>query len=273
VEEDMELRYVGSEKPNIVVDMGDDVRFGDGNFTVIAGPCSIENREQMEIIAKSLQQNGVKVLRGGAFKPRTSPYSFQGLGKAGVEIMAEVAKKYNLKTVTEVMDPRDVAWLSQRVDMLQIGSRNMQNFALLTEVGKAKKPVMLKRGMTSTIEEWLFAAEYIAKEGNLDIILCERGIRTFENHTRNTLDLTIVPIIKKLSNLPIIVDPSHGTGKRDLVIPMTKAAHIIGADGVMVEMHPKPEIALSDGEQSLKLEDMDELVRVVKYLDEIFRGR
>lgn len=269
----MDLKYVGKDAKDRIVDLGDEVKFGDGNFTVIAGPCSIESYEQMEEIALNLSKNGVRILRGGAFKPRTSPHSFQGLGKKGVEIMREVAKKHNLKTVTEVMDPRDVEWLSERVDMLQIGSRNMQNFALLSEVGKAKKPIMLKRGMTATIDEWLFAAEYIAKEGNSDIVLCERGIRTFENYTRNTLDLTIVPIIKSLSNLPIIVDPSHGTGKRELVIPMTKAAHIIGADGLMVEIHPNPSEALSDGDQSLELDQMDELVSIVKEFDKLFRRR
>jgi len=269
----MDLKIVGASDKKEIVDLGDGVKFGDGNFTVIAGPCSIESYEQMDSIGKLLSAEGVKVLRGGAFKPRTSPYKFQGLREDGLKIMKEIGIKYGLKTVTEVMDPRDVELIGNSVDMLQIGSRNMQNFALLTEVGKFGKPVMLKRGMTATIEEWLMAAEYIAKEGNSQIVLCERGIRTFENYTRNTLDLTIVAIIKKLSKLPIIVDPSHGTGRRDLVIPMSKAAHVVNADGLMVEIHPKPEEALSDGDQSLRFGELQTLVKEIKYLDKCLRGR
>lgn len=269
----MDLKIVGASDKKEIVDLGDGVKFGDGNFTVIAGPCSIESYEQMDSIGKLLSAEGVKVLRGGAFKPRTSPYKFQGLREDGLKIMKEIGIKYGLKTVTEVMDPRDVELIGNSVDMLQIGSRNMQNFALLTEVGKFGKPVMLKRGMTATIEEWLMAAEYIAKEGNSQIVLCERGIRTFENYTRNTLDLTIVAIIKKLSKLPIIVDPSHGTGRRDLVIPMSKASHVVNADGLMVEIHPKPEEALSDGDQSLRFGELQTLVKEIKYLDKCLRGR
>lgn len=260
-----ELKYVKKNDENpFIIDLGDDVKIGDGNISVISGPCAIESYEQMDKIAEVISRNGSKIIRGGAFKPRTSPYSFQGLGEEGLEIIKEVAKKYNLKVVSEIMDTRDIEMVSKYVDIIQIGSRNMQNFSLLREVGRQDKPILLKRGMTATIEEWLSAAEYIAYEGNDKIILCERGIRTFETYTRNTLDLAAVPIIKNLSKLPIIVDPSHGTGRRELVIPMAKAAIAVGADGVMVEIHPCPECSVSDSQQTLDLAEYVKLLEIVR---------
>lgn len=257
-----ELKYVNKTSENpFIIDLGDGVKIGDGSISVISGPCAIESYEQMDKIAEVISRNGSKIIRGGAFKPRTSPYSFQGLGEEGLEIIKAVAKKYNLKVVSEIMDTRDIEMVSKYVDIIQIGSRNMQNFSLLREVGRQDKPILLKRGMTATIEEWLSAAEYIAYEGNDKIILCERGIRTFETYTRNTLDLAAVPIIKNLSKLPIIVDPSHGTGRRELVIPMAKAAIALGADGVMVEIHPCPELSVSDSQQTL---DLDEYVKLLE---------
>jgi 3-deoxy-7-phosphoheptulonate synthase len=227
------------------------VTVGGGEFVVIAGPCSIESREQLLDIAQEVKSAGAKILRGGAFKPRTSPYSFQGLGEEGLMYMKEVAEVTGLLTVSEVMDSSDIEMVASYVNILQIGSRNMDNFALLKKVGKSRHPVLLKRGYMSTIEEFLMAAEYLLKEGNRNIILCERGIRTFEKFTRNTLDLSAVPIIKKMSDLPIIVDPSHGTGRADIIIPMSKAALACGADGLIVEVHPNPKKALSDGAQTL----------------------
>lgn len=239
-----------------IIDLGDNVKIGDGDFVVISGPCAVESEEQINLAAKALSCMGVKILRGGAFKPRTSPYTFQGLGIDGLKLLKSAGQKYGMKVISEIMDPRDLEISYDYVDIFQIGSRNMQNFTLLKEVGKYDKPVLLKRGMSATIEEWLSAAEYIATEGNINIILCERGIRTFEHYTRNTLDLTAVPIIKQLTNLPIIVDPSHGTGRKELVRYVTRAAVAIGADGVMIETHPNPCEALSDGKQSLNFEEM-----------------
>lgn len=211
------------------------------------------------------------MLRGGAFKPRTSPYSFQGLKEAGLEMLREASRKTNIPVVSEVMDPRDVETVYEYVDMFQIGSRNMQNFSLLMEVGKSNKPVMLKRGMAATIEDFIMAAEYIAAEGNDKIVLCERGIRTFENYTRNTLDLTAVPILKRLTKLPVIVDPSHGTGRSDLILPMSLAAMAAGADGIMVEVHPEPACALSDAEQSLNFEEFKNLAKKIEETKDSFR--
>ena len=230
---------------------------------VMAGPCAIESLEGLREIAAAVKQAGATILRGGAFKPRTSPYSFQGLGEAGLKIMKQVGAEFGLTTVTEVIDPRDLELVSRYVDMIQIGARNMQNFNLLKEVGICKKPVLLKRGMMSTIKELLMSAEYILKEGNFDVVLCERGIRTFEDYTRNTLDINAIPAIKKLSHLPVVVDPSHGTGKWGLVIPVSRAAVAAGCDGLLVEVHTRPEEAVSDGIQSLNAENfrrlMDEL--------------
>ena len=237
----------------------DGVKIGNTEVVLIAGPCSVENLEMLRMSAKAAKECGASLLRGGAFKPRTSPYSFQGLGREGLEMLSQVRAETGMPVVTEVMAPEQVELVSQYADMLQIGARNMQNFSLLQEVGRSRKPVMLKRGMMSSIDEWLQAAEYILAYGNMQVVLCERGIRTFETYTRNTLDLSAVPAVKRLSHLPVIVDPSHGTGKRDLVIPMALAAVAAGADGIMVEIHPEPEKALSDGPQSLKLEQLREL--------------
>lgn len=227
------------------------VLIGEGYCTIIAGPCAVESRESYLQIAEIMKSIGVHILRGGVFKPRTSPYSFKGLGIEGIRIMAEARELTGLPFITEIMDVRDIDYLYQQVDILQVGSRNMQNFSLLEELGKLDKPVMLKRGLSATIEEWLLAAEYILAGGNSNIILCERGIRTFEPYTRNTVDIGAVPMIKQLSHLPILVDPSHATGKWEMVTPVAKAAVAAGADGIMVEVHQNPESALSDGKQSL----------------------
>jgi len=242
------------------------VPIGPGTMTLIAGPCSVETPEQTLAAALMAKQAGASLLRGGAFKPRTSPYAFQGLGAAGLKILAEVRAETGLPIVTEVVDPASVDLVCAHADMLQVGTRNMQNFALLQAVGSAGKPVMLKRGMNATIEEWLMAAEYIAQRGNLDIVLCERGIRTFETATRNTLDISAVPVGQRLSHLPVIVDPSHSGGRRDLVLPLTRAAIAVGADGVIVDVHPEPAKALCDGDQALAHDDIGELADVVRSL-------
>jgi len=225
---------------------------GGDNLVVMAGPCSVESREQLMEIAHAIKIAGGHVLRGGAYKPRTLPYSFQGLGEEGLKLLAEARSETGLPIVTEVMSPEDVELVEAYTDILQIGSRNMQNFSLLKRVGRAEKPVLLKRGMSATIEEWLGCAEYVLNEGNREVILCERGIRTYETITRNTLDVSAVPILKQLSDLPVIVDPSHGTGIRSLVSPMAKAGVAAGADGLLIEVHSHPEKALSDGDQSLR---------------------
>jgi len=245
-----------------VVKVTKDLSIGDGQkIAVIAGPCSVEGREEIMEVAQAVKAAGAVALRGGAFKPRTSPYSFQGLGKEGLELLLEAKKSTGLPIVTEVLDTREVALVAEYADVMQIGARNMQNFTLLREVGKTGKPVLLKRGSGATIEEFLMSAEYVLSEGNRNVILCERGIRTLETYTRNTLDLSAVPVIKKLSHLPIIVDPSHGTGKWDLVPAMAKAAVAAGADGLIIEVHPHPDEALSDGSQSLKPDTFAELMR------------
>ena len=226
---------------------------GDGSLTLMAGPCSVESREQLVEVAEAVAANGATILRGGAFKPRTSPYSFQGLGVEALRYLAEAREITGLPVITEVMEPDQVEIVNRFADILQIGTRNMQNYSLLQAVGRVNAPVMLKRGFGSTIEEWLMAAEYIVSGGNPNVILCERGIRTFETYMRNTLDLTAVPLLRHLTHLPVIVDPSHATGKRWLVKPMSLAGVAAGADGVMVEVHPRPEDALSDGEQSLTI--------------------
>jgi 3-deoxy-7-phosphoheptulonate synthase len=241
-----------------------DQEIGSNKITIMAGPCAIENLESLRDIAKVVKQKGATILRGGAFKPRTSPYSFQGLGEEGLKIMKQVCDEFKLLSVTEIMDPRDIGLMHKYVDIIQIGARNMQNFNLLKEVGKSKMPVLLKRGMMSTINEFLMSAEYILSEGNFNVILCERGIRTFETYTRNTLDINAVPVIKKLSHLPIIVDPSHATGKWELVIPASKASIAAGADGLIIEVHTNPEIAASDGSQTLNPENFELLIKQVK---------
>ena len=250
-----------------VIDVGG-VRIGDGTMVVMAGPCSIENEEHMVSTARSVAASGGQILRGGAFKPRTSPYAFRGLGEEGLQHLATAREETGLPVITEVMDARDVELVARYADILQIGTRNMQNFMLLDEVGLARKPVMLKRGLSSTIDEWLLAAEYIMAKGNRDVILCERGIRTFETATRNTLDLSAVPVVKRLSHLPIVSDPAHGTGHWYLVEPMARASMAVGADGLMVEVHPNPDHALSDGQQSLTLENFDSLMRSLERVGE-----
>lgn len=247
------------------------VKVGDAGIgglepAIIAGPCAVESPEQTLEIAELVAESGVKFFRGGAFKPRTSPYSFQGLGEEGLKILARVREQFGLKIVTEVLDTETADLVEEYADVLQIGARNMQNFSLLRRVGQSSKPVMLKRGMSATLEELLLAAEYIMAEGNYNVILCERGVRTFADHTRNTLDLSIVPAVQNRSHLPIIVDPSHGTGKRHKVIPLARAAIAVGADGIMVEVHNHPERALSDGPQALLPEMFKQLVEEVRLI-------
>ncbi len=249
------------------------VPIGPGTFTLIAGPCAVETPEQTLAAAQLAKAAGATLLRGGAFKPRTSPYAFQGLGEKGLRILAEVREQTGLPIVTEVVDAADVPLVAEWADMLQIGTRNMQNFALLQAAGSVGKPVMLKRGMTATYEEWLMAAEYIAQRGNLDIVLCERGIRTFETGTRNTLDIAAVPVLQGLSHLPVIIDPSHSGGKRDLVVPLTRAAIAVGADGVIVDVHPDPTAALCDGPQALYGELLDELAAACRELPPLLGRR
>ncbi|KPU43993.1 phospho-2-dehydro-3-deoxyheptonate aldolase [Oxobacter pfennigii] len=241
------------------------VEIGGNKPIIIAGPCSVEDEEQVLKIALEVKNQDASILRGGAYKPRTSPYTFQGLGEEGLKYLKNAGIKAGLLTVSELLDIRDIDIVEGYVDIIQIGSRNMYNYPLLKEVGRLNKPVILKRGLSASIEEWMNAAEYIASNGNLNIILCERGIRTFETYTRNTLDLSAVPIIKGISCLPIIVDPSHGTGRRELIIPMSMAAIAAGADGVMVEVHYNPEEALSDGEQSL---NFDEFARLCQRIND-----
>ncbi|MDD5618717.1 MAG: 3-deoxy-7-phosphoheptulonate synthase [Candidatus Omnitrophica bacterium] len=249
-----------------IVKLNKDVKIGDKKVAVIAGPCAIENYDTLYEIAKKIKESGATILRGGAFKPRTSPYSFQGLGEEGLKYLKQVGKELNMPTVTEVMDTRDVELVCKYSDVLQIGARNMQNFNLLKEVGQTKKVVLLKRGLSSTIKELLTSAEYILSEGNFNVILCEKGIRTFEDATRNTLDLSAVPVIKNLSHLPVVVDPSHASGKWGLVSPLAKAAVAVGADGLLIEVHTKPEEALSDGSQSLIPQRFTSLMKELKIL-------
>jgi 3-deoxy-7-phosphoheptulonate synthase len=239
-------------------------KIGGKKIHVMAGPCSVESREQVLAAALPVKEAGATFIRGGAFKPRTSPYSFQGMGEEGLDLLAYARQTTGLPIITEVLDTREVELVYRYADILQIGARNMQNFKLLTEVGKVDKPVLLKRGLSATIQEFLLSAEYIASEGNRKIILCERGIRTYETETRNTLDLSAVPLLKQLSHLPVFVDPSHATGRWDLVAPMALAAVAAGADGLLIEVHPRPEVALSDGPQSLKPEKFAALMRQLK---------
>ncbi len=248
------------------VQLGKGIVIGGEEIVVMAGPCSAESREQVLAVAEVVSQNGAKILRGGAFKPRTSPYSFQGLGEPALKWLREAADKHNLLVISEVMDHTKIPLLLDYADILQVGARNMQNFDLLKELGKVRKPVMVKRGLAATIEEWLLSAEYVMQGGNYDVILCERGIRTFESYTRNTLDLAAIPVVHKLSHLPIVVDPSHGTGRRDKVAPMARAAVAAGADGVMVEVHNDPEHALSDGAQSLYPDQFVQLMRELRII-------
>ncbi len=272
---DLRLLSKKKEEDIIIVDING-LKIGSNSIVVIAGPCSIESIDQALEIAKAVKSLGATIFRGGAFKPRTSPYSFQGLGVEGLKILSRVRDETGLPVVTEVMDTRDINIVLKYSDILQVGARNMQNFPLLKEIGKTKAPVILKRGFMSTIEEWLLAAEYIALGGNDQIILCERGIRTFERATRNTLDLSCIPIVKHLCRLPVITDPSHATGIRELVKPMTLASIAAGADGVMVEVHNDPDKALSDGFQSLTFSGfkdlMDGIVKISKAIGKGITG-
>ncbi|MBI5101877.1 MAG: 3-deoxy-7-phosphoheptulonate synthase [Nitrospirae bacterium] len=240
------------------------VIIGGKKVPVMAGPCAVENMTVLASIADKVKAAGASFLRGGAYKPRTSPYSFQGLGEEGLKHLAQARDRTGLPIVTEIMDPRDLEVISEYADIIQIGARNMQNFRLLLEVGTSDKPVLLKRGLSSTIKEWLMSAEYIMSRGNQNVMLCERGIRTFETATRNTLDLSAVPVLKQLTHLPVVVDPSHGVGKRDLVAPMAKAAIAAGADALMIEVHTNPEEAMSDGDQSLKPEQFEKMMRELR---------
>ena len=236
------------------------VTIGNHELAMMAGPCTVESEKQLMTTAEAVREQGAVILRGGAFKPSTSPYGFRGMGEAGLKLLGKARSAFGMAVITEVMTPTDVPLVSEYADILQIGTRNMQNYVLLDEVGRTKKPVMLKRGMSATIEEWLLAAEYILSHGNRNVILCERGIRTFEKVTRNTMDISAIPLIKRLSHLPIISDPSQGTGRRDLVEPMTLASIAAGADGLLIEVHPNPDEALKDGAQSLTIEQFSHLM-------------
>jgi 3-deoxy-7-phosphoheptulonate synthase len=251
---------------NTVISLGEDVRIGGDEVIVMAGPCSVESEEQIEASAAAVKRAGAKVLRGGAFKPRSSPYSFQGLGEAGLRMLRSAADRHDLKLVTEVMEIGQIDLIDKYTDIFQVGARNMQNYSLLRELGRAKKPVMLKRGISATIEEWLLSAEYVLAGGNMDVMLCERGIRTFESYTRNTFDISAIPVVQKLSHLPIIADPSHGTGRRDKVAPMARAAVAAGADGLIIEVHCDPDHALSDGAQSMVPSQFDRLMAELRVI-------
>ena len=243
-----------------------EVAFGGTEVAMVGGPCAIETREQAFTVAKHVKAAGARLFRGGAYKPRTSPYSFQGLGEAGLEIMADVRKEFGLGIITEAIDHESLDLVEEYADVIQIGARNMQNFSLLKRAGRGKKPVLLKRGMSATLDEFLMAAEYLLSEGNYAVILCERGVRTFSDFTRNTLDLAVVPAVQKRSHLPIVVDPSHGTGRRNKVLPLSRAAVAVGADGLLVEVHHDPDRALSDGPQSILPGEFDQLIREVRQI-------
>jgi 3-deoxy-7-phosphoheptulonate synthase len=251
------------QKEDTVVEVNG-VKFGGGNVGLIAGPCTVESYEQMDKTAAALKKSGVRILRGGAFKPRTSPYAFQGLGEEGLEIIRAVADKHKMAVTSEVMEISQIPLFEKYVDILQVGARNMQNFNLLKELGMIRKPVMVKRGLSATFEEWLMSAEYLLAGGNKEVMLCERGIRTFERVTRNTLDLSAIPVIKKVSHLPVLIDPSHGTGLRDKVAPMSRAAVAAGCDGLIIEVHHDPDSAICDGAQSLYPEQYDKLYHDIK---------
>jgi 3-deoxy-7-phosphoheptulonate synthase len=259
-EEDTVIRFPGS-----------DGSFGGRDLGIVAGPCSIESREQAFTIAERVSKAGARFFRGGAYKPRTSPYAFQGLGEEGLKIMAEIRDRFGLRIITEAIDNESLELVAEYADVVQIGARNMQNFSLLKKAGRLRKPVLLKRGMSATLEEFLMAGEYILSEGNYQVILCERGVRTFADHTRNTLDLSIVPAVQRLSHLPIVVDPSHGTGKRNKVLPLSRAAVAVGADGLIVEVHHDPDHALSDGMQSIFPDQFDELMGEIRQIAAVLR--
>lgn len=258
-------------KPEDTVISVKDVKIGGGHIGMIAGPCTVETYDQMDATAEKLSKTGVRILRGGAFKPRTSPYAFQGLGEEGLKILREVADKYDMLVTSEVMEVNQIPMFLKYVDILQVGARNMQNFNLLKSLGEIRKPVLLKRGLSATIEEWLMSAEYIMAGGNREVILCERGIRTFEHITRNTLDISAIPVVQKISHLPIVVDPSHATGLRDKVAPMSMAAVAAGADGLIIEVHNSPETAVCDGAQSLYPEQFASLFNELKALANLLK--
>ena len=260
-------------KPEDTVIEVNGIKFGGGNIGMIAGPCSVETFEQVDETARKLSECGVKVLRGGAFKPRTSPYAFQGLGEEGLKILREVADKYGMAVTSEVMEVAQIPMFLKYVDVLQVGARNMQNFNLLKSLGEVRKPIMLKRGLSATVEEWLMSAEYIMSGGNREVILCERGIRTFEHFTRNTLDISAIPVVQKISHLPVVVDPSHATGLRDKVAPMSMAAVAAGADGLVIEVHNNPDKALCDGAQSLRPEEFSELFKNLHAIAQVVKKK
>jgi 3-deoxy-7-phosphoheptulonate synthase len=250
-----------------VVKVGD-AEIGGEELAIIAGPCAVENREQLFAVAEAVRRSGARFFRGGAFKPRTSPYAFQGLGEEGLKLLAEVREAFGLKIVTEAVDEASADLVDRYADVFQVGARNMQNFSLLKRAGRSRLPVLLKRGLSATVDEWLLAAEYIMAEGNYNVVLCERGVRTFAQHTRNTLDLAAVPAVQRISHLPVVIDPSHGTGKNHMVTPLARAGVAVGADGLIIEVHNQPERALSDGAQSLTLEQYEQLAREVRAIHE-----
>lgn len=256
-------------RPDKTVVRVGDATIGGDELAIIAGPCAVESRAQAFAVAESVRRSGARFFRGGAFKPRTSPYAFQGLGEEGLRILAEIRDVYGLKIVTEALDENGVDLVERYGDVIQIGARSMQNFSLLRRAGKARLPVLLKRGLSATLDEWLLAAEYVMSEGNYQVILCERGIRTFAQHTRNTMDLAAVPAVRRISHLPVIVDPSHGTGKNFMVTPLARAGVAVGADGLIIEVHDQPEQALSDGAQALTVEQYEDLVREVRAIHEV----
>ena len=251
-----------------VVKVGD-AEIGGEELAIIAGPCAVENREQLFAVAEAVRRSGARFFRGGAFKPRTSPYAFQGLGEEGLKLLAEVREAFGLKVVTEAVDEASADLVDRYADVFQVGARNMQNFSLLKRAGRSPLPVLLKRGLSATVDEWLLAAEYVMAEGNYNVILCERGVRTFAQHTRNTLDLAAVPAVRRISHLPVVIDPSHGTGKNHMVTPLARAGVAVGADGLIIEVHNQPERALSDGAQSLTLEQYEQLAREVLAIHEV----
>jgi 3-deoxy-7-phosphoheptulonate synthase len=257
------------EDNTVITFAGSDARIGGHHLAIIAGPCAVENRDQAFAVAERVARAGARFFRGGAYKPRTSPYSFQGLEEEGLKILAEIREQFGMRIVTEAIDHESLDLVERYADVIQIGARNMQNFSLLKRAGRARKPVLLKRGMSATLEEFLMAAEYVLSEGNYNVILCERGVRTFADHTRNTLDLSVVPAVQRLSHLPIVVDPSHGTGKRNKVTPLSRAAIAVGADGLIVEVHNNPEKALSDGMQSLYPDQFDELMVQIRQIAQV----
>src|ERR671926_227942 len=252
-----------------VVNVGGDATIGGDELAIIAGPCAVESRTQAFAIAEAVKRSGARFLRGGAFKPRTSPYAFQGLGEDGLKILADIREAFGLKIVTEALDEHGVDLVERYGDVIQIGARNMQNFSLLRRAGRSRMPVLLKRGLSAMLDEWLLAAEYIMSEGNYNVILCERGVRTFAQHTRNTLDLAAIPAVRRISHLPVVIDPSHGTGKNHMVTPLARAGVAVGADGLIIEVHNQPERALSDGAQSLTLEQYEQLAREVLAIHEV----